>query len=65
MNKTYKNLIKSLLFGILVFFGFLYTLGFIFNGDDAGIAVVGISIISTVVFCTYTIIDTIKKYCDK
>lgn len=62
MNKTYKNLIKSLLFGILVFFGFGYTLGAIFNGDDAGIAILGISIISTVVYCTYTIIDTIKNH---
>ena len=62
MNKTYKNLIKSLLFGILVFFGFVYLLGAIFNGDDAGIGILGISIISTVVFCTYTIIDTIKNH---
>lgn len=61
MNKIYKNLIKSLLFGILVFFGFGYILGAIFNGDAAGIAILGISIISTIVFCTYTIIDTIKN----
>lgn len=62
MNKTYKNLIKSLLFGILVFFGFEYLLGAIFNGDASGMAILGISIISTVVFCTYTIIDTIKNH---
>lgn len=65
MNKIYKNLIKSFLFGMLIFFGFGYTLGIIFNGDFAGVAIVGISIISTIVFCTYTIIDTIKEYCDK
>lgn len=65
MNKIYKNLIKSFLFGMLIFFGFGYTLGIIFNGDFAGVAIVGISIISTIVFCTYMIIDTIKEYCDK
>lgn len=65
MNKIYKNLLKSFLFGMLVFFGFGCTLGVIFNGNSAGIAIVAISIISTIVFCTYTIVDTIKEYCGK
>lgn len=65
MNKLYSNLIKSFLLAILIFFGIGYPLGLILNGDFAGMTIVAISILSTIVFCTYTIIDTIKKYCDK
>ncbi|MDU7069594.1 MAG: hypothetical protein E6343_16715 [Clostridium perfringens] len=35
------------------------------NGDDVALAVIGLSIICTVLYCTYTIIDTIKEYCGK
>lgn len=65
MNKILINLIKSLLLGILVLFGFFCALASILNGKDAGIVIVGISTITTIIFCTYTIIDAIKKYCDK
>lgn len=65
MNKIYKYLLKSFLWGMLVFFGFFYTLGTIFNGNFAGETIIGISIISTIVFCTYTIVDAIKEYCGK
>lgn len=65
MNKILINLIKSLLLGILVSIGFFCTLGSILKGKDAGIIILGISTISTIIFCTYTIIDEIKKYCDK
>lgn len=59
------NIIKSLLLGILVFFAFFFVLANIFNGSSAEMAILGISIISTIIFCTYTIMDTIKKYCGK
>lgn len=65
MNKIFKNIIKSLLFGILTFFGFFYTLGYIFNGSFGVIISTGISIIIIILFCTFTIIDTIKEYCGK
>lgn len=38
---------------------------FRFNGKDAILAIIGLSIISTINYCTYTIIDTIKEYCGK
>lgn len=67
MNKTYKNIIKSFLLGILIIWGFLLVFIELFrlNGDDAALAVIGLSIICTVLYCTYTIIDTIKEYCGK
>lgn len=65
MSKIIKNLIKSLIFGVLIFFGFFYTLGFIFNPAFGAIITIGISIIVTILFCTYTIIDTIKEYSGK
>ena len=67
MNKIYKNLIKSFLFGIVIIWGFLFMFIelFRFNGKDAILAIIGLSIISTIIYCTYTIIDTIKEYCGK
>lgn len=67
MNKIYKNLIKSFLFGIVINFGFLFVFFNImrFNGHDGAMITIGISIISTIIYCTYTIIDTIKEYCGK
>lgn len=62
MGRIEKNIIKSFLYGIVVFFVFAGILGSIFNGDFGELAVVGISVISTMVFCTYTIVDTIKEY---
>lgn len=67
MNKIYKNLIKAFLFGIVIIWGFLFMFieVFRFNGEDAVLAIIGLSIISTIIYCTYTIIDTIKEYCRK
>lgn len=62
MGRIEKNIIKSFLYGIVVFFVFAGIFGSIFNGDLGGLAIVGISVISTMVFCTYTIVDTIKEY---
>ena len=67
MNKIYKNLIKSFLFGIVIIWGFLFMFIelFRFNGKDVALVIIGLSIISTIIYCTYTIIDTIKEYCGK
>ena len=67
MNKIYKNLIKSFLFGIVIIWGFLFIFIELFKvyGKDATLAIIGLSIISTIIYCTYTIIDTIKEYCGK
>lgn len=67
MNKIYKNLIKSFLLGIVILYGFIFVFYeiFRFNGDDASIAVIGLAIISTIIYSTYIIIDSIKEYCGK
>lgn len=67
MNKIYKNLIKSFLLGIIIIWGFLFVFIelFRFNGKDVALVIIGLSIISTIIYCTYTIIDTIKEYCGK
>lgn len=67
MIKFYKNLIKSFLFGILIVSGFVYVSLEIINieGEYAGIAIIGLAIISTILYCTYKIIDTIKEYYEK
>ena len=65
MNRILKNIIKSIFFGILTFFGFFYTLGYMFNGTFGVVISTGVSTIIVIIFCTFTIIDTIKEYCDK
>ena len=45
MKKAYKNFIKSLLFGILIVYGFFLIIGFIFRGNNVGAAIVAIPII--------------------
>lgn len=67
MNKIYKNLIKSFLLGIVIIWGllFMFIELFRFNGKDSIFLIIGISIVSTIIYCTYTIIDTIKEYCEK
>ncbi|MDV4150564.1 hypothetical protein R0131_06920 [Clostridium sp. AL.422] len=65
MSKILMNLIKSIIFGILIYLGFFYTLGTIFSAAFGAVMTTGISIIVTMLFCTYTIIDTIKEYSGK
>ena len=67
MMKFYKNLIKSVLFGILIVSGFIYVSLEIINieGEYAGVVIMGLAIISTMLYCTYKIIDTIKEYYEK
>lgn len=56
---------KSIVLAIVIMFAFLFVLGNILNGKDAGIMIIGLSVMSTIIFCTYTIIDTIKKNFNK
>lgn len=67
MNKICKNLIKSFLLGIVILYGFLFVFFeiFGFNGDEAPITVIGLAIVSTIIYCTYMIIESIKEYCGK
>ncbi len=61
MNNFYKNIIKSILLGGLVTFLFLFPLSWTDNANDGILLFLGIAIISTMIFCTYTIIDVIKE----
>lgn len=65
--KFYKNIIKSFLFAILIVSGFIYVSLEIINidGEYAGVTMIGVAIISTIFYCTYKIIDTIKEYYEK
>lgn len=65
MENFYKNLVKSILYGLIIIVASSYLFSIIFNGEDAEIFIIGIAITSTIIFCTYTIIDTIKEYCRK
>lgn len=67
MKKIYKNLIKSFLWGILIIWGFFFVSleKMRVSGEYAGVAIIGLAIISTIIYCTYTIIDTIKEYYEK
>lgn len=61
MNKFCKNIIKSILLGGLVTFLFLFPLAWSDNDNDGILLFLGIAIISTMIFCTYIIIDVIKE----
>lgn len=56
---------KSIGLAIVIIFAFLFVLGRILNGKDAGIMVVGLTTISTIIFCTYTVIYIIDKNFNK
>lgn len=62
MDKFIERSIKSILLA-LIFHGIIILLGTFFlqsfMGDD--VILVGITIASTIFFCTYSIIDTIKE----
>ena len=56
---------KSIGLAIVIIFAFLFVLESILSGKDAGIMVVGLATISTIIFCTYTVIDKIDKNLNK
>lgn len=61
MGKYVGMLVKSIFLGILVTGAFLYFLSFIINSGDIVGIIIGISITSTIFFCTFMIIGEIKK----
>ncbi|ELU5587143.1 hypothetical protein [Clostridium perfringens] len=61
----FKMIFKSIGLAIVIIFAFLFVLGSILNGKDAGIMVVGLATISTIIFCTYTVIYKIDKNFNK
>lgn len=63
--ELFKMIFKSIGLAIVIIFAFLFVLGSILNGKDAAIMVVGLATISTIIFCTYTVIDKIDKNLNK
>ena len=61
MMYIFKKIIKSILFAILIVFVFLFILAKSGVTDFGVLVVLSIAIISTIIFCTYTIIETIGK----
>lgn len=60
-----KKFFISILLAILIFIVSSIFIQILFPGDGAEIIVAEITIISTLIFCTFTIVDTIKKYSNK
>lgn len=63
--ELFKMIFKSIGLAIVIIFAFLFVLGSILNVKDAAIMVVGLATISTIIFCTYTVIDKIDKNLNK
>ncbi len=62
MKNIYIRILVSFILGFLVAWGFLWVFSFIFNtGDVVGITM-GIAVISTIIFCTFTILEEMKKF---
>lgn len=56
-----KRGIVSVVLGILITWIFLFLLALILNGDEVINIISTITIVSTMIFCTYTIVDEIRK----
>lgn len=61
MNKFFKMFFKSLCLGIVVNFLFVYIFSLYINSGDIVGLINGFSIISVLFFCTFLIIDEIRK----
>ena len=63
--ELFKMIFKSIGLAIVIIFAFLFVLGNILNGKDAPIVIIALAIISTIIFCTYIIIDKMDKNFNK
>ena len=61
MDRFWWKFIKSVLLGLIIPIVVLYILSFVGDGDFLGIYAIGVAIISSLFYCTYNIIDEIKK----
>ncbi|MDU1313079.1 MAG: hypothetical protein E6940_03350 [Clostridium septicum] len=59
-----KLIIKSIVLGTIITWIFLYVFSMVINGGDV-VGIIGtMTITSTIIFCTYTIINEIRKLKD-
>jgi hypothetical protein len=61
MKNIYTRILVSLILGILISWIFLWGLSFIINSGDIVGIIMGIATISTIIFCTLSIIQEIKN----
>lgn len=64
MNKGFKtliNIIKSFFIMILILFIFIIIIGNIIKGENLIPLLLSSAIIFTILFCTYTLLDTINS----
>lgn len=57
--KNFKYVLTSIILSLFLNFSFLFLFSFL-NTKDAPIYIIGISIISTIIFCTLKILDKIN-----
>jgi hypothetical protein len=64
MNSNIKLIIKSIILGTIITWTSLYIFSIVINEGDI-VGIIGImTITSTIIFCTYTLIDEIRKLKD-
>lgn len=62
MKNIYIRILVWFILGFLVSWGFLWIFSFIFNSGDVVGIIMRIAVISTIIFCTFTILEEIKKF---
>jgi len=60
MNK-YIKFFESIILGTIITFIFISILSYIMNGEKVVEVIICITITSTIIFCTFLIIDEIRK----
>ena len=61
MKNIYIRILVSFIIVFLVAWRFLWIFSFIFNGGDVVGITMGIAVISKIIFCTFTVLEEIKK----
>ena len=61
MKNIYIRILISFILGFLIALGSLSIFSFIFSSADSVGLIMGVATISTVIFCTFTVLEEIKK----
>lgn len=61
MKNVYIRIIVSLLLGFSVAWSFMWVFSLFFTGEQVVVLIATIAVLSTIIFCTFTIINEITK----
>lgn len=61
MANFFIKALKSLVLAIIISVAFIWTFSFLIGTEGMIAIVIGLAVIFTLIFCTYTIIDAIEK----